>query len=98
MEHKESRLLPLYAFIAKKWLRSSPYEAKKELIATKRFILKAERQHKHTGIGLDIISTFSVHTRYTSGDKTNWWYKKYLVDHDGNYTLLREGCYPYDWE
>lgn len=98
MVHKDPRLLPLYALIAKKWLRSSPYEGKKELIATKRFILKAERQHRRTGVGLDIISTFSVHTRYKVGDKTDWWYKKYLVDHDGNYSLLREGRYPYDWE
>jgi len=88
--------LPILAAIAKRWLRSDACDDKIELVATKRFILKAERKLKSDPIkGIDLVSVFSVH-RKTGPD--SWRYDKYLVDHDGSYTHLRSGIYPYDWE
>ncbi|MCM1295177.1 MAG: hypothetical protein NC311_06520 [Muribaculaceae bacterium] len=96
MKEQRSFGLPILAFIAKKWLRGAGYEAKKEIIATKKFILKAERRLVPDTIkGVELVSTFSVHKKT---GVNSWRYDKYLVDHDGSYSHLRSGMYPYDWE
>lgn len=100
MKEKQPFALPVLACIAKLWLRRSTDEKKIELFATSSFILKAEREHKlDIPNGIDVISTFSVHWRIKKDDCTPMWqYCKYIVDHDGSYTFLRGGTYPYHWE
>ena len=97
MKEKKPFGLWILARIAIRWLRGGFEEDKSEIVSTKRFILKAERKHERDPMkGIEIVSTFSVHRKIKNSDQ--WRYDKYLVGHDGKYTYLRGGLYPYDWE
>ena len=95
MKEQRPHFLGILSAIAIRWLRRGADEEKKELISTKKFILKAERKYIHNPLtGTEIESTFSVH-RVIDGQ---WRYEKYIVNSDNHFNHLRSGVYPYAWE